>query len=1069
MSAIRMSLLSVLTLMFAVNLTAQNISIEVYVYDHYTNAPLDSALVKIIYDGMVIDSSYTTSDGKTQLIIKPTGVEESQLAIPTTFSMSENFPNPFRDETQVNFSIPGHQTLHAEIYNILGQQVLSKEHILSPGYYTMNLSLSHLPTGIYFLRLRGAEQQTIKLMKIGSDMLFERGVSGRVSIHENDRGGGRIPLKRAVTSYGEYTIQVEKHRYGAWSTVKAIEADTEFNVPLERRNEVVFLMEFNDRLDFNKELHLTGVTTEGFRFSFVTPDTLILKSGLYSVDGETDTTWVYKTIEIPSIDTVVVLDAIPGEIQTLEPGDVVVGVDGLVVAAPGGALEEKVEIRINRADDPTVDIPLPDYLDKDGLIGNFYELTASHNVITPNGEYLLVGLPVPEGIPTANLAIAILTPPGSVLIQDEYKPWMRWSIVRGHLDRESGRFATIVPYVGSKPQIFVLVRDVNDTEIEQDDRNDFLKSDKHLTEEGSIGFHIVCVNLPGCNNNHRKQTEDALNEIYQAYVVELGYEKPRLRRELTNVVLKDSTGWSGLFELTNKYEYQLRQGENEGYYNIVTKEAVTTFSPQSNPPLNIPADEVTRHEFFHALQFAYCLLLENHLKFQSNLRVPGVIEGTATAVQSHAGGLARVISYPRRVDIPIFQSANDNLEAEPIDYQCQDFWLYIGQVMNRKADYFISVFEKGGLRSQIDDMLRREGTFSSLGHAYWQWAKNQSFEKNIIIGDIHGEPVPGGAPCTFYNWVALVDTIYYSPNDWENADTSFILLPLSSRVVSISFESTDASYDTEVVIHSESDAVKAKFYFEHEANTINCRGRWDNNSHTFSVDNKVTAHVLVSNTHPDNVAWVNFVFGEPAGIVTDIDGNAYKTIKIGNQWWTAENLRVSRYNNGDAIENLITIEAWSDSTVVDSMIGAWAYYENSVAYNKPYGKLYNWYAVGDPRGLCPAGWHVPTNDEWAILTNFLGNDAGGKMKSITGWVDPNIGATNESGWSGLPGGIRSHTGVFSRFGLNGYWWTSTEEWRPEYDDSWYVGIHRRLDYGNTDVLWGRFSKPSGFSVRCVRD
>ena len=1067
MSAIRMSLLSVLTLMFAVNLTAQNISLEVYVYDHYTDAPLDSALVKIIYDGMIIDSSYTTTDGKTQLTIKTTGVEESQLGIPTTFSMSENFPNPFRDETQVNFSIPGHQTLHTEIYNILGQQVLSKEHILSPGYYTMNLSLSHLPTGIYFLRLRGAEQQTIKLMKVGSDMLFERGVPGRVSIHENDRGSGRVPLKKAVTSYGEYTIQVEKHRYGAWSTVKAIEADSEINVPLERRNEVVFLVEFNNRIDFNKELHLTGVTTEDFRFSFVTPDTLILKSGLYSVDGETDTTWVYKTIEIPSIDTVVVLDAIPGEIQTLEPGDVVVGVDGLVVAAPGGALEEMVEIRVYRADDPTVDIPLPDYLDKDGLIGNFYELTASHNVITPNGEYLLVGLPVPEGIPTANLAIAVLSPPESIISQGELEPWMRWSIVTGSYDEESGRFGAVVPFVGTESHIYVLIEGVYSHDIDIHGHNDdnSLKIHEHTTDIDDSRFLIYCIgftNAYPCTEDHRQQTKDALNEMYQAYVIGLGYKQPHLRKPLLSLQFKDSTGWAIDYTLSEKYEYQLHRTYQQGWYKPGNKDAVTGFPGGKSSP----RDDITRHEFFHSLQFAYDLTRENFLAFEYDLRVPGVIEGTATSVQSSVRGLTwHSDRWPMRISTLMFRPG----EADHSDYQTQDFWLYVGKVMNRKADYFIPVFEKGGLRPQIDDMLRKEGTFSSLGHAYWQWAKNQSFEKNIIIGDLNGEPVPGGAPCALYEEAAVPDTIYYSPNDWENADTSFILFSLESTVLSITFESTDASYDTEVVIHSESDAVKAKFYFEHEANTINCRGRWDNNSHTFSVDNKVTAHVLVSNTHPDNVAWVNFVFGEPAGIVTDIDGNAYKTIKIGTQWWTAENLRVSRYNNGDTIENLTTLEAWSDSTVVDSMIGAWAYYENSVTYNKPYGKLYNWYAVGDPRGLCPAGWHVPTNDEWAILTNFLGNDAGGKMKSITGWADPNIGATNESGWSGLPGGIRSHTGVFSRFGLNGYWWTSTEEWRPEYDDSWYVAIHRRLDYGNTDVLWGRFSKPSGFSVRCVRD
>jgi uncharacterized protein (TIGR02145 family) len=135
--------------------------------------------------------------------------------------------------------------------------------------------------------------------------------------------------------------------------------------------------------------------------------------------------------------------------------------------------------------------------------------------------------------------------------------------------------------------------------------------------------------------------------------------------------------------------------------------------------------------------------------------------------------------------------------------------------------------------------------------------------------------------------------------------------------------------------------------------------------------------------------------------VTDIDGNTYKGISIGTQIWTQSNLNVSRYRNGDIIPQVTNYTQWENLTT-----GAWCYYANNTANGVVYGKLYNWYAVSDPRGLAPQGWHVPSDAEWRTLTTYLGEDsAGGKMKSITLWGSFNTGATSSSGFSGFPGGI----------------------------------------------------------------
>ena len=188
---------------------------------------------------------------------------------------------------------------------------------------------------------------------------------------------------------------------------------------------------------------------------------------------------------------------------------------------------------------------------------------------------------------------------------------------------------------------------------------------------------------------------------------------------------------------------------------------------------------------------------------------------------------------------------------------------------------------------------------------------------------------------------------------------------------------------------------------------------------------------------------------------------ALPTIVIGTQQWMEKNLDVLTYRNGDIIPQVTDPTAWAALTT-----GAWCYYNNDVANGAIYGKLYNWYAVNDPRGLAPTGWHVPTDDEWTTLSTTLGGDAvaGGKMKvaGTTRWTTPNTGATNESGFAGLPGGYRYTNGSFYNVGDYGYWWSSTE---LNTTNAWY----RFLGYNDGSFLRSGGNKKFGFSVRCLRD
>jgi uncharacterized protein (TIGR02145 family) len=198
------------------------------------------------------------------------------------------------------------------------------------------------------------------------------------------------------------------------------------------------------------------------------------------------------------------------------------------------------------------------------------------------------------------------------------------------------------------------------------------------------------------------------------------------------------------------------------------------------------------------------------------------------------------------------------------------------------------------------------------------------------------------------------------------------------------------------------------------------------------------------------------------GSMTDQQGNVYKTIVIGTQEWMAENLKTTIYRNGNVIDNVTDDVQWSGLTT-----GACVSYNNDSQYDCPYGKLYNWYAVVDPRHVCPTGWHEPTDGEWTTLTNYLGGEsvAGGKMKStgLQYWISPNTEATNESGFSGLPGGYRSYAdGSYNSIGSYGFWWSSSEY---QVNLAWTRYLY--FDFGNANQF--NNTKQDGFSVRCLRD
>lgn len=185
-------------------------------------------------------------------------------------------------------------------------------------------------------------------------------------------------------------------------------------------------------------------------------------------------------------------------------------------------------------------------------------------------------------------------------------------------------------------------------------------------------------------------------------------------------------------------------------------------------------------------------------------------------------------------------------------------------------------------------------------------------------------------------------------------------------------------------------------------------------------------------------------------------------IRIGTQVWLERNLDVSSFQNGIPILEAKSSEDWA--AMGRSGVPAWCFYNFDSTLGQKYGKLYNWYAVVNANGLAPAGWRIPTKEDWEVLARHLGGEAeaGGLLKSIEGWKFPNSGASNKSGFSALPGGYISSGGSFGSQLENGYWWSATEN---RVEIAWSVGL------GNSDtfLLFNQSPMLFGFSVRCIKN
>lgn len=200
---------------------------------------------------------------------------------------------------------------------------------------------------------------------------------------------------------------------------------------------------------------------------------------------------------------------------------------------------------------------------------------------------------------------------------------------------------------------------------------------------------------------------------------------------------------------------------------------------------------------------------------------------------------------------------------------------------------------------------------------------------------------------------------------------------------------------------------------------------------------------------------------KPPDPVSDIDGNIYKTVKIGSQIWMTENLKTTTLNDGIAIPPVSDADSWFNTNTP----GLCWYNNNAASFKDVYGALYNSFTISTGK-LCPDGWHIPSNEEWDELSGFLGDStsAGGKLKEAgtDHWLSPNTGADNKSGFTALPAGVRYLEGTFATVSSGTGFWSASEAGS---NDEWYVSLY----YGSAGISTGHRNKKHGFSVRCIKN
>lgn len=520
----------------------------------------------------------------------------------------------------------------------------------------------------------------------------------------------------------------------------------------------------------------------------------------------------------------------------LEPGELVTGVDGVTIGAPEGVLDQAIEIFIEKVDDPREEVPFPENMEDMEVVGDFYEISAGQDFSASTGDYLLLGLPVPEEVSTDDLMFVSLVPPDGV-VQDWLSddPSIRWTLLQGVYDPGSGLFGTLLPSVSAGSDIFALLLPC------------FINRIYEWTDVDP--FRVISI---GCGDwistdSHRALTGLALKKALDAYVG-MGFNEPDLRHPVKTIDFG-----SNECEIENLYEYQLREKTPDdplGVYHPNSRVACTYYKGDPDQPDPITA----HHELFHAIQFAYFSVRDNWHSWE----LRRTLESGAVAAEMSLTGLTRSRDWnPHPVDHGLWSSINVTLW----DYRAQDFLVYLckkapdlytGPEQGKGLAWLNLWYLLGGMEDNLDHIIEYDHTLNSLGEAYWEWVKNQAFEKSVILGlDSGNQLVPYGDYCSWsgHGQPPVSVSYSYAGNSWSDAATDFKLPRLTSRVFRLHLPKRASPYEVVAKIYTDDPNIRWKFYEDALIGTKICWLCCDNYECSFKVtDTDVGAYLLVSNT-----------------------------------------------------------------------------------------------------------------------------------------------------------------------------------------------------------------------------
>ncbi len=544
----------------------------------------------------------------------------------------------------------------------------------------------------------------------------------------------------------------------------------------------------------------------------------------------------------------------------LDSGGFVEVLDGVRLAASENALEEPVELEVANVEPPYGVTPLPPGVQD---VGEPFRLAGDRDAYAVGDALIVIGVPVPTGTPTEDLALAVLQPPDGLDDGDGENP--EWVLLPGTFDAESGTLAVGLGAILIEGRTMVLVRSPDHDSVPTASTQGI---DPAFTIDVEDGFRVRCVGFSGgaCTAADRSSTEAALDAVHAAWVDGLGYPEPRMIRRL------EVDSWFPLRVLLGPYEYELRnftrsecQNQNgRGRYIKSSKVAYTCYDASQTAP----AHRTTRHEFFHAVQYGYPEHLDNRSSISN-----AVAEGTARSAETSQATFQRSPRTLRRIDSRLFTAGG----ATGADYLAQDFWIYLGFRFGMGLDYLQPILAAGATTATVDTVLSTHAGYPenlTLPQAYWAWAKNQAFEKQVDIG---GGVL--GDRCTLTTGVVTPIDVSYDVGSLP-APVTATLAPTSSILLEIDFAgATGGGYDAALAVESSLPAATRGKLYTDAAGTNACESDPESLVHSVSVEGATTRYLLVSNTSTSTSADVSVAFGgfeivSPAPATTFDEGAA---------------------------------------------------------------------------------------------------------------------------------------------------------------------------------------------------